>query len=408
MSVSSLQSSTGGLVGNNSTTTGYVVPFAFQLPSDLVVVRRDSSGNVYSLLFGTDYTVSQNPDLSGGTVYTTTPWDSTNTLGISRIVPLTQLLNLIPGAKEPAAAITQAFDKLTYIAQQLSRNSAPDTITASGVGPYVLGLTTPGSAPYWVPQSTSAIGIGSILYTKLSGSIPPSKLSLGAPTWDTSGNFFASTSVNAYPSKANSFGVLTSFATNAANAAVGYLQMYSSASAAVLNQVYNLPMVFLTNNTSRLSIAASGNVEIFNNLEVDGSTTVTGEITGNLTGNVTGNVTGTATGAAASSTLSKTTAKAWVNFNGSTAAIRSSYNVSSITKNDTGDYTINFSTALTDANYSITATSGNGDGSDLATNPASTFRLKSITSTTARIVLATGGGTVKYDSALSCVSIFGN
>jgi len=50
-----------------------------------------------------------------------------------------------------------------------------------------------------------------------------------------------------------------------------------------------------------------------------------------------------------------TNALAWVNFNGTgTVAIRSSYNVSSITDNGTGDYTINFSTALSDANYSAT------------------------------------------------------
>lgn len=45
--------------------------------------------------------------------------------------------------------------------------------------------------------------------------------------------------------------------------------------------------------------------------------------------------------------------KAWVNFNGTgTVAIRDSYNVSSITDNGTGDYTVNFTTALEDANYS--------------------------------------------------------
>jgi hypothetical protein len=47
-------------------------------------------------------------------------------------------------------------------------------------------------------------------------------------------------------------------------------------------------------------------------------------------------------------------AKAWVNFNGTTASpstIRSSFNVTSVTKNGTGDYTINFTNALADANY---------------------------------------------------------
>jgi hypothetical protein len=48
-------------------------------------------------------------------------------------------------------------------------------------------------------------------------------------------------------------------------------------------------------------------------------------------------------------------AKAWVNFNGTgVVAIRASYNVSSITDNGTGDYTVNFTTALADADYAAT------------------------------------------------------
>jgi hypothetical protein len=46
------------------------------------------------------------------------------------------------------------------------------------------------------------------------------------------------------------------------------------------------------------------------------------------------------------------TVRAWVNFNGTgTVAIRASFNVSSITDNGTGDYTVNFTTAMPDANY---------------------------------------------------------
>jgi hypothetical protein len=48
--------------------------------------------------------------------------------------------------------------------------------------------------------------------------------------------------------------------------------------------------------------------------------------------------------------------RAWVNFNGTgTVAIRASGNVSSITDNGTGDYTVNFTTALSDANYVASA-----------------------------------------------------
>jgi hypothetical protein len=46
-------------------------------------------------------------------------------------------------------------------------------------------------------------------------------------------------------------------------------------------------------------------------------------------------------------------AKAWVNFDGTgTVAIRASYNVSSITDNGTGDYTVNFTNAFANSNYS--------------------------------------------------------
>ena len=45
-------------------------------------------------------------------------------------------------------------------------------------------------------------------------------------------------------------------------------------------------------------------------------------------------------------------AKAWASWTGTTGAIRGSFNVSSITRNGTGDYTVNFATAMSDANYS--------------------------------------------------------
>jgi hypothetical protein len=59
-------------------------------------------------------------------------------------------------------------------------------------------------------------------------------------------------------------------------------------------------------------------------------------------------------------------ARAWVNFNGTgTVAIRASGNVSSITDNGTGDYTVNFTTAMSDANYALASgmfdTNGTGN-----------------------------------------------
>lgn len=51
--------------------------------------------------------------------------------------------------------------------------------------------------------------------------------------------------------------------------------------------------------------------------------------------------------------------RAWVNFNGTgTVAIRASGNVTSITDNGVGDYTVNFTTAMTDANYAAVISGG--------------------------------------------------
>jgi hypothetical protein len=74
-------------------------------------------------------------------------------------------------------------------------------------------------------------------------------------------------------------------------------------------------------------------------------------------------------------------AKAWVNFNGTgTVAIRASYNVSSITDNGTGQYTVNFTNALADANYVTlftpggqeTTSTGNFDMPRRSTTPTTT------------------------------------
>lgn len=58
-------------------------------------------------------------------------------------------------------------------------------------------------------------------------------------------------------------------------------------------------------------------------------------------------------------------ARAWVNFNGTGAvAIRASGNVSSITDNGTGNYTVNFTSAMPDANYASSGSVQKGDTND--------------------------------------------
>jgi hypothetical protein len=99
-------------------------------------------------------------------------------------------------------------------------------------------------------------------------------------------------------------------------------------------------------------------------------------------------------------------ARAWVNFNGTgTVAIRASGNVSSITDNGTGDYTVNFTTAMSDANYSINATGEITSGTNY-----SVIQVSSTTPTTsaARITSVTqsGGAPTLFDTARVSVAIY--
>jgi hypothetical protein len=102
-----------------------------------------------------------------------------------------------------------------------------------------------------------------------------------------------------------------------------------------------------------------------------------------------------------------TNALAWVNFNGTgTVAIRSSYNVSSITDNGTGDYTVNFATALSDANYAVIGTASEASSGGSRAFVCQTFASPN-TTTTSRI-LTVRPETASVDPTFVSVVIFGN
>ena len=87
--------------------------------------------------------------------------------------------------------------------------------------------------------------------------------------------------------------------------------------------------------------------------------------------------------------------KAWVNFNGTGAvAIRDSLNVSSITDNGAGDYTINFAAALANANYAVATASTGSSGDVLYIRGAATnFGAATLKSTTQlRVLSGVNGG----------------
>jgi len=100
--------------------------------------------------------------------------------------------------------------------------------------------------------------------------------------------------------------------------------------------------------------------------------------------------------------------RAWVNFNGTgTVAIRASGNVTSITDDGAGLYTVNFTTAMPDANYCVAGAAAKADGGDNNTNMRVMGRNAAVAQTTSAVAVGCyyqNGNT--EDGGLMCVAIF--
>ena len=108
-----------------------------------------------------------------------------------------------------------------------------------------------------------------------------------------------------------------------------------------------------------------------------------------------------------------TNAQAWVNFNGTSGAspvIRASYNVSSVVRNTTGDYTITFTNPMPDANYVVTGMGQYNSAGD--TFAALIICLTSsisppLTTTTVRVkTMYASGSASQVDASYACIAIF--
>ena len=98
--------------------------------------------------------------------------------------------------------------------------------------------------------------------------------------------------------------------------------------------------------------------------------------------------------------------RAWVNFNGrNTVAIKASGNVSSITDNGTGNYTVNFATAMVDANYSIAGCAQSTGGGYTVHIYATANSLSPFTTSGFPIGVTTNSGS-SADSETISVSVF--
>lgn len=154
-----------------------------------------------------------------------------------------------------------------------------------------------------------------------------------------------------------------------------------------------------TNGVTALTLDASQNAVFA------GTVTATDGVTGNAS---TATALTTASGSAPSYS-----ARAWVNFNGTgTVAIRASGNVSSITDNGVGDYTINFTTAMVDANYAPTFSgipvSSPSDTRAVTTTIYGAYNTGPTTMSTTALRIQTSGTSITQplDVNTICASIF--
>lgn len=101
-----------------------------------------------------------------------------------------------------------------------------------------------------------------------------------------------------------------------------------------------------------------------------------------------------------------TLCRAWVNFNGQgTVAIRAAFNVSSITDNGVGTYTVNFATPMPDTNYAVT----NGKDTSVAGSPATFLVITLPTMTTSGFSVLNSqiiNGSVVADIFLGLFAVF--
>ena len=102
--------------------------------------------------------------------------------------------------------------------------------------------------------------------------------------------------------------------------------------------------------------------------------------------------------------------RAWVNFNGTTntagfCTIRASGNVTSVADNGTGDYTVNFTTAMPDADYVTTGTCSGSDSSSSTVAVLNTKLTSGLTNTSCRLFSTNISGSAA-DRAFMAVAVF--
>jgi hypothetical protein len=295
-----------------------------------------------------------------------------------------------------AEDIANVNETNTFTANQIisvtDNTNAALRVTQLGTGNAILveDSSNPDSTPF-VVNASGNVGIGT---------------TAPAVPLDISGNSTGRTSqyIRNLNTTANSASELVLWADNnteytglvAFAQAAGYLS-FNNPSGGVINVVPAQPLAFWTNNTERFRFGPAGQLGIAGaNYGTSGQSLISG---GSGTAPSWGSPAALST---ASGSAPSYSARAWVNFNGTgTVSIRASGNVTSITDNGTGDYTINFTTAMSDANYAVMGSVFEASGSNARSfGGATTY---SLAAGSARISTNSSNGFADYTVVAAAV-----
>jgi hypothetical protein len=178
-------------------------------------------------------------------------------------------------------------------------------------------------------------------------------------------------------------------------------------------------LTFLTNNMATSLSLENDSSLAQGYLKINGTTAATLTTSG-ITGNLVGNADTATKLAGTTGSAPSYACRAWVNFDGtrdttgavSTANtnrfIRSSGNVTSVLRNGAGDYTVTFTTAMSDANYAVVSGSITGFGNVLGISPSgSPSQSATLKTTSALRVVSRDWGSIQ-DLTEGHIAIFGN
>ena len=253
--------------------------------------------------------------------------------------------------------------------------------------------------------TTAKIADGNVTTTKIAdGNVTPAKLSSGRPSWDANGALFVSSSPSitrvAEFAGAPTTGNLESSLRN--NYGNSYTIVYSKLGYANENGVFAAAIqgTLYDNGGGSLEflVAPTGSSRTVQALAQQAAIAPNGDFKFN-----------SGYGSAAKAYG----CRAWVNFNGTgTVAIRASGNVSSITDNAVGNYTVNFTTAMPDANYVVVGTGSGGSGAGasgivvLAEALATTSSYSSKTASAVQVLSTDNNSDTLNDAFSANISIF--